>query len=371
MVLGQLLQILQKKRTFLPETDELTGGQDLSAHGYDGPIAVSYGFNVSSFFKDYAIPTVEALGEVINEDNSDETPIGGTFQQLSVFPGTYNRPYSANSYLWPNQDRKNLHVFTDSLISRILWNDAEDDLATANGVEYITANGAEVLNAKNVILSAGALHSPKVLELSGVGDPAILESLSTETSRQIFAKPYTETELDVNVFYALKNDSVTIGSETNAPLIDLVPGQQVLSEEDLQISAQLRANKSDDLSDAQYAALQKFFEDGFAQTEINWSLVQQEDGSVKLDFYATDLHTYSRGYVHPNSSDPTAKVTIDPKYLSAEHDLWYLSRAVAYTRNITSTEPLGSIIDSEVTPGVNYSSPEDLQELLRPNFITM
>jgi len=55
--------------------------------------------------------------------------------------------------------------------------------------------------------------------------------------------------------------------------------------------------KNDELSDAQYEALQKFFEDGLAQTEMNWSLMQQEDGTVQLAFYATDLHTYSRGYV--------------------------------------------------------------------------
>ncbi|KAK7451134.1 hypothetical protein VKT23_012811 [Stygiomarasmius scandens] len=104
---------------------------------------------------------------------------------------------------------------------------------------------------------------------------------------------------------------------------------------------------------------------------MNWSLIKQADDTVQLQFYTTDLHTYSRGYVHANSSDPTATVTLDPKYLSAEHDLWYLSRAVAYTRNITSTQPLASIIDSEVTPGANYSSSEDVQEWLRPNFRTM
>ncbi|KAK7471185.1 hypothetical protein VKT23_002595 [Stygiomarasmius scandens] len=367
----KFLQYFKKSEHFYPETDELTGGQNKSAHGFDGPIAVSYGFNVSSFFADYAIPTLEAIGKV-NKDNSDGTPIGGTSQQLSVFPGTYNRSYSANSYLWPNQNRENLHVFTDSLVSKIIWGEDEDGLAVASGVEYITNNGTEVLNAKHVILSAGALHSTKILELSGIGDSSILGNLGVENKIDLVAVGKNlQNQLGVNVIYALKNGSVTIGSETDAPVIDLIPAQQVLSDEDMQRSIELRSTKNDELSDAQYEALQKFFEDGLAQTEMNWSLMQQEDGTVQLAFYATDLHTYSRGYVHANSSDPTAKVTIDPRYLSAEHDLWYLSKAVAYTRNITSTEPLASIIDYEVTPGAKYFSSEDLQEWLRPNFITM
>jgi len=83
----KFLQYFKKSEHFYPETDELTGGQNKSAHGFDGPIAVSYGFNVSSFFADYAIPTLEAIGKV-NEDNADGTPIGGTSQQLVSFSPT-------------------------------------------------------------------------------------------------------------------------------------------------------------------------------------------------------------------------------------------------------------------------------------------
>ncbi|THV07109.1 alcohol oxidase [Dendrothele bispora CBS 962.96] len=368
---NNFLQYFKKSEHFYPETDELTGGQNYSAHGFDGPISVSYGFNVSSFFKDYAIPTIENLG-TMDDDMSDGTPIGGHSQQLSLFPGTYNRSYVANSYFWPNQDRENLHVFTDSLVSKIIWGEDENGLAVANGVEYLTEDGTGVLNARHVILSAGALQSTKVLELSGVGDPAVLKNLGIENKIELAnVGKNLQNQLGVNVIYALKNGSVTLGSETSAPVTGLLPAQQVLSDEDMEISNEIRSTKGDDLPEAQYEALQKLIEDGLAQTEMNWSLTPQADGTVQLRLYVTDLHTFSRGYVHANSSDPTAKVTIDPKYLSAEHDLWYLSKAVAYTRNITSTEPLASVIDSELAPGANYSSSEDIQEWLLPNFITM
>ncbi|KAK7451133.1 hypothetical protein VKT23_012810 [Stygiomarasmius scandens] len=236
------LQYFKKSEHFHPETDELTAGQNESTHGFDGPIAVSYGFNVSSFFTEYAIPTLEEIGRV-NEDNSDGTPIGGTSQQLTIFPGTYNRSYSANSYLWPNQNRENLHVFTDSLVSKLIWGEDENGLAVASGVEYITDNGTEVLNAKHVILSAGALHSPKVLELSGVGDPSVLDNLGIESKVDLAGVGKNlQNQLGVNVIYKLKNGSVTVGSETSAPIIDLIPAQQVLSDEDMQKSIELRSS---------------------------------------------------------------------------------------------------------------------------------
>ncbi|CCO33612.1 Glucose oxidase [Rhizoctonia solani AG-1 IB] len=117
--------------------------------------------------------------------------------------------------------------------------------------------------------------------------------------------------------------------------------------------------------------MKSFIKNKVAQTEMNWSLVKNADGTFNIQFYTTDLHTFSRGQVHASSSDPTAKPTIDPKYLSAEHDIWYLSRAVAYTRNITSVEPLASYIESEVTPGGNITSPDQLESWLKTNFRTM
>ncbi|KAF5367944.1 hypothetical protein D9758_004361 [Tetrapyrgos nigripes] len=380
---NNFLPYFKKSEHFYPETDELataldtdtdTNPIDPNAHGFDGPIQVSYSFNVSSFFKDYAIPTSKALGEV-NGDISDGGPVGVASQQISTIPGTYNRSYIAQYYWSIQENRGNLEVLTDSLVSKILWaeNEIENDLAVASGVEYITADGETVtVNAKNVIVSSGALNTPKVLELSGVGDWNVLQNLGIETKVNISGVGKNlQNQFGVNVIYSLKNGSVIRGEETQAPIIGLLPAQQVLSDEDWETSIELRSNKSDDLSDAQYQALQKFIEDGIAQTEMNWSLIQQVDGSIQLQFYTTHLHTYSRGYVHANSTDPTAKVTVDPKYLSAAHDLWYLSRAVAYTRNITSTEPLASIIDSEISPGANYTTPEDIQDWLLPNFRTM
>ncbi|PBK70912.1 alcohol oxidase [Armillaria solidipes] len=368
------LTYFKKSENFTADRDPLVTGIDIeSYHGTSGPVDVSFANNISSFFSEYAIPAVENMNQEVNADNCDGSPIGAAPQQISVYPDTYNRSYSANAYYFPVQDRTNLVVYTDSLVSKILWADDQDGLAVASGVEYISSNGSTLqVYGDNVIVSAGTLNTPKILELSGVGDPSILSDLGIDVKvNSTGVGKNLQNQLGVNVIYKLKEDSgVTLGSETQAPLISLLPLQTVLSEEDQAVSDMMLQEKNEDISQAQFEAMKGYIVDGLAQTEINWSL-QDEDEGLSLQFYTTDLHTFSRGYAHANSSDPTAKVTVDPKYLSSDHDLWYLSRAIAYTRNITSTEPLASIIDSETTPGANYSTSESLQEWLLPNFKTM
>ncbi|KAK1226904.1 hypothetical protein PQX77_010120 [Marasmius sp. AFHP31] len=231
-----------------------------SAHGTDGPVHVSFQHNISrqvdreapgrtkmmtyccyllSFFAEYAIPTIQSVNQPLNGDNSAGYTVGATPQQVSVYDGTYNRSYAANAYYFPNQNRENLKVFTDSLVSKIVWGEDENGLAVATGVEYITDNGTESLNAKNVIVSAGALNTPKVLELSGIGEASRLESLGIDVKvDNAGVGNNLQNQLGINILFKLK-DGVVKGPETQAPIIDLVAAQQVLTEEDQAKSAEI------------------------------------------------------------------------------------------------------------------------------------
>ncbi|KAK7043026.1 hypothetical protein VNI00_008764 [Paramarasmius palmivorus] len=360
----KFLSYFKRSETFSMDGD--TFGLDVNAsyHGTDGPVQVSFAHNVSSFFSDYALPTAKNLGLALNGDNSDGSQVGVAPQQISVYDGSYNRSYAANAYYFPNQGRSNLVVHTDSLVSRIIWGEDEDGLAVATGVEYISTNGTSTLNAKTVIVSAGTLNTPKVLELSGVGDASILSSLGIDLKvNNTGVGKNLQNQLGVNVVFKLKDGSVTAGTETQAPVIALLPAQNILTPEDLAKSDEILATPNKDISQSQFDALKKYIADGIAQTEMNWSLQKGTNGSTTLQFYTTDLHTFSRGHVHANSTDPTAKPTVDPQYLSSEHDLWYLSKAILFARNITAAEPLKSIIEC--------TTPESVQEWLLPNFKTM
>ncbi|KAF8600635.1 alcohol oxidase [Ceratobasidium sp. AG-I] len=353
----------KKSEKFTPPITKIGGvTPDLSNHGSSGPLSVTIQNNASSFFDTTVVPTLKTLGHYLNPDNNGGSPNGASPVQIALQPNSYNRSYSANAYYWPNAGRANLHVFTDVLVNKVIWkNSTATGNVLATGVEYLNGTEFQTIGAKNVILSAGSLNTPKVLELSGVGDPAILQGLGVPVKVNLpGVGKNLQNQLGVNVQYKLKNGTVTVE-----------PAQIILSASDLAKSDQLLANKTGDISQEQFDIMKAFIKNGIAQTEMNWSLVKNADGSISLQFYCTDLHTFSRGQIHANSTDPTVKPTIDPKYLSVEHDLWYLSRAVAYTRNITAAQPLASIIESEVIPGSNVTTPEQVESWLKPNFRTM
>ncbi|KAK0496288.1 GMC oxidoreductase-domain-containing protein [Armillaria luteobubalina] len=304
------LTYFKKSENFTADSNPLIAGIDTeSYHGTSGPVDVSFANNISSFFSEYAVPAVENMNQEVNADNCDGSPIGAAPQQISVYPDTYNRSYSANAYYFPVQDRANLVVYTDSLVSKILWTDDQDGLAIASGVEYISSNGSTLqVYGDNVIVSAGTLNTPKVLELSGVGDSFILTDLGIDVKvNNTGVGKNLQNQLGVNVVYKLKEDSgVTLGSETQAPLISLLSLQTVLSEEDQAVSDTMLQQKAKNISFI-LNAMKGYIADGLAQTEINWSL-QDEDEGLSLQFYTTDLHTFSRGYAVRSSRCLSAHV---------------------------------------------------------------
>lgn len=119
--------------------------------------------------------TYQSLGLPWNAD-----PNTGDMRGFAVYPRTVNqsaniRADAARAYYYPIANRTNLHVYLNSVAERICWDESSNSAdPTANGVVYTTASGQrQTLTAKKeVILSAGSLRSPLLLEHSGVGNPA-------------------------------------------------------------------------------------------------------------------------------------------------------------------------------------------------------
>jgi len=146
---------------------------DPAAHGYEGPLKVGW-------------PPVEendGLAQTLNKTyQSLDVPVpynedlnGGNMVGFSLYPMTVDsklniREDAARAYYYPYQSRKNLHVLLHTHANRLTWKNGED--VTADGVEVTLANGTtKVIRAnREVILSAGSLKSPVLLELSGIGN---------------------------------------------------------------------------------------------------------------------------------------------------------------------------------------------------------
>lgn len=146
---------------------------DPNDHGEDGYLKVGWpnglvGGPLHTIVKE----TWNALGLPLNLDVNS-----GSVRGFSVWPSTLDaeanvREDAARAYYQPIQARPNLHVYLNTTATNIIW--ADDAVnAVATGVELISSDGStKILTCKKeVILSAGALRSPAILELSGIGNP--------------------------------------------------------------------------------------------------------------------------------------------------------------------------------------------------------
>ncbi|KAL3481916.1 hypothetical protein BJX99DRAFT_253041 [Aspergillus californicus] len=175
-----LLPYFKKSETFTPPTEDLQKefgiGYDMDVHGTTGPVQSSFPPFITTPQKAF-ISALRQLGIPIQVDGTANA-IGGFWSPNSLDPVSRERSY-ARTYHELATDRRNYHVLLESLVTRLT-----PDLSS---VEYIP--GYPALNAtppgikyqvqarKEIILAAGAIHTPKVLQLSGIGSSQALDNL--------------------------------------------------------------------------------------------------------------------------------------------------------------------------------------------------
>ncbi|KAI1804723.1 putative GMC oxidoreductase [Daldinia bambusicola] len=123
--------------------------------------------------------TLANLGYPTSLDSLSGEFYGAYLSAISVDAATKQRSYSGNAYLQRARPRQNLVVYTETLVEKVIFNGSEPLRAT--GVQYTQGGLTKIATArKEVVLSAGAINSPKILELSGVGDSELLRSLGID-----------------------------------------------------------------------------------------------------------------------------------------------------------------------------------------------
>ena len=143
----------------------------------DGPVHVSYseGYGVTN--KTW-MKTFADLGLEMSSDPRDGGAHGAFQNHASIDPTTHTRSYAASGYYTPEvAARPNLVVLTETLVNKVLFDTTGTEDVVATGVEITTKDGQKkhVLATAEVILAAGALQTPQILELSGVGGRDLLE----------------------------------------------------------------------------------------------------------------------------------------------------------------------------------------------------
>lgn len=169
-----MMPYYKKSENFIPPTPaQVKAGAkfDPEYHGRGGPISVAFPYELTNgtFYND-SLAGWTALGQPLDPDASSGNVHGFDVWPKTCIPNAELRDDAARAYYYPIEGRPNLSLFKGTA-TQILW---DEDSAIATGVKYSTPNGTyKTLQAsREVILSAGSLRTPAVLELSGVGNPA-------------------------------------------------------------------------------------------------------------------------------------------------------------------------------------------------------
>ena len=333
---------------FMRSEDQARGADHL--HGVGGPLMVSD--------QTYKHPLAEAFiaagqeqGIPYNEDFNGPTQEGVGYFQMTARNG--RRCSAATGYLNPAKKRSNLTILTHSHATRILMEGRK-----AVGVEY-SRNGetGQVRAGHEVILSGGAINSPQVLELSGIGDGAILKDHDIEVAHHL---PGVGANLQdhLQVRFVLRcKEKITVNDRYNNIFRRIGIGLEYLLQ-----------RKGPMTISAGFAT--SFFktrpELATPDIEVHFLLFSTDKiGDALHDFpgftaSVCQLRPESRGTVHIKSTDPFQAPAIFCNYLSAEADRQTKVDGVKKLRSVLHSPALSRYMEEEVEPGLDVSSDEDI-----------
>jgi choline dehydrogenase len=329
----------------------LAGGDDW--RGDAGPLALERGPAESPLFKAF-FDAVQQAGYPLTTDVNGYQQEGFAKFDRNIRGG--RRLSAARAYLHPVMNRPNLKVITRALTTRVLF---EGKRAVA--VEYVHGDTTEKVFAKEVILCGGAINSPQLLLLSGVGNSKELSALDIAPVHHLpGVGENLQDHLEVYVQYACKQP-VSMQPALkwyNKPRIGL---QWVLfktgpaATNHFEAGGFIRGN-----DDVAYPNIMFHF----------LPLAIRYDGSSPKGGHGYQVHVgpmYSnaRGCIKLKSADPTAKPALRFNYLSTPEDRREWVEAVRCARHILNQPALEPFNGGETSPGAAVESDEEILEWVR------
>jgi len=320
-------------------------------HGDDGELNVTDVRSprpLSEAFVDAATRT----GYRRNDDFNGERQAGVGPYHVTHEGG--KRHSAADAYLKPVLDRPNLTAHTGAQVTEVRF-----DGTRATGVEYVRDGQRLVADAgEEVVLSAGAVDSPKLLMLSGVGDPDHLASHGIDV---VHALPGVGQNLQDHLFSFALFEATTEDTLERAERLRNLAKYFLLKRGPLtsnvaEAGGFIRTDPDEPAPDVQFHfAPGYFFNHGLDDPEVDHG----------FSIGVTQLRPESRGEIRLASADPFDDPLIDPNYFDAERDLEVHVEGVRAAREIAATEPLSELSAGEIKPGPDAETDEEIADALR------
>jgi choline dehydrogenase len=335
------------------ENNESFAGSPYHATG--GPMNVKFVPKPNPMTKAF-LAAMESLGEKRCDDFNGPDPEGYGPRQGTIRDG--RRVSTATAYLRPASRRDNLRIVTDALVQRVLIEGGR-----ATGVEIsIGGTTRRLLARREVVVSGGAINSPQILMLSGIGNGETLRGLGIEVKHHLPAvgENYHD-HLAVAVLMEMKNtESYGISLRT------LPRGLMNLIEYGLFRTGPLSSNVFETnafvrtTSGLSRPDIQMVFQS--ARRNTNTFPFPLGHGFA---FSAVNLYPKSRGRITLASRDPRAHPVIDPNLLGDERDLAPMVRGVQLGRRIATTAAFARYEAVEVQPGLAVQGEEAIADYVR------
>ncbi|KAG9226738.1 hypothetical protein CCMSSC00406_0008438 [Pleurotus cornucopiae] len=392
-----LMSYFKKSETVSPgDANVLPGastapGLNTNFAGNNGPLKIGFNTKETLLLPDLAAKfatSFTSVGAFVNPD-PDSGNATGIFQSPRSVDPKGVRSYSASAYFSQAQSRSNLLVLTGAEATKILLTKYGNNLV-ATGVTF--TSGGKSLTAKankEVILSTGSIKTPQLLELSGIGQKALLTKLKIPVlqdlpgvgenfqdhmliSQDFLLKepaPFTWDQVVNNATF--NDEQLALYAKTGSGLyaasggiFSFEPLQAVLPKSQVttilaQLDKEIKSTKVTALQAAQYPIQRKLIADGrVGQIEFSFlpggpTIANRLPGRSYVSMTALSSRPFSRGSVHINSTTPTAPPIIDPNYFAFTFDSQLLTSGLQTIRRIAAAEPLASLIEAPSTPPEN------------------
>lgn len=325
--------------------------------GKTGPLyleQVKERFPISAAF----LKAAAEAGQKLNDDYNAVSQEGFGYYQVNQRHGRRWSAYDA--YLRPVRQRENLVIKTGAHVLRL---NLEGKRCT--GVTY-SHHGQEITVKANieVIMAAGAVQTPQILELSGIGQPKLLQSLGIEVKHAL--EGVGENYIDhfaSRMNWRVKN-AVTLNEMSRGWRLAREVGKYFVSRKGILtlgtglVHGFVKTRPELSTPDAQYF---------FMHASYANAAERILDRAPGMTIGVTQLRPQSLGSIHAKSPDPHTGPAIRPNFLHSEVDQKCLIESMKIARRIVSQSAMSHLVDHEMSPGINVTSDADWLEFARQN----
>jgi choline dehydrogenase len=345
---------------------EHRAGGDSNLRGLGGPISVTNAAHKDALTEAFYNSCVN-IGIPINEDYNGTEYEGVSYFQFSQSKG--RRCSTEVGYLQKVRHRSNLQVETFVTVDKLILKSAKIGVSYFKNDDNLQqGESKEIFAEREVILCAGALSSPNILERSGIGDASRLAKLGIPlVSHTPGVGENLQDHLNVRTTYQCKlpitvNDAINNWYHGTRMALQYIFSRRGLMATPT-IAVQALAKSQPDLDTPDFR-VQLSHISGADRSEVSNKLAKglSADNFSGFSLQAFQLHPRSRGSVHIRSKNPADLPYISANYLTDECDQREVVKALELLRTLSQQTALNELIVREVRPGKKVCSHEDLLE---------